>query len=339
MRLFAILIGLVVAASVSADGVKDQNDADAAAAIAKAKFNRLAVMSKTQAIPYADAMKVSKKDGKPVFATCGFDCKSACEALRPKFITSHETTLEGSKEPRAILAIPDANRPGGFLKFEWKRCPSAQEVKDQFEKNVPVKSTPTSLEWPTSERNAEWDVAMSLAVMSLTSLQAEEPELVGWTKVCENGVCRWVPPTGHQRLPATPAPSVAAPPQAAAQASVQFEPRFPRIAAFRGRVRNAVGLPAPKVVGEFRRVLEQEAAIEAPAAKAATTSDPVQVSGAGRQHRIIKNILARHGVPQKTLDQFEERYGDTPVWLDLLITLLKEGLPKLLELLESLLNK
>lgn len=298
-------------------------DARAAMAFAKARANKFTVQAETKPIPFSEAVKIAKREGKPVFVTVCLDCKAVCAKLRPDIITSHETTLEGSSAPRAILMIPSKTSESGWIKLRWDRLPTDAEVKAEVAKHSPRTS---------------WDEAVSALIMSMVALEADTPAPVQWKQVCDANGCRLVP-AGFNPLPAGNGPvAVAAPPVTGERVTGGvFRARFPRLAAFRGKVRGVLGLPAPQVRGQFFEALEADIA---PAASAPAAAGP-EVVGA-RERRLLRAVLARYGVTQAELDAVAKKVqatGNDSIWAVLVEILLRHGIAALREFLDSWLNK
>lgn len=328
------LLMTIIAAAVAVSTVfaSDKTDADAKAAIAfaKAKANRPMVAAQTRTVPYNDSTRtMAFKAGKPIFVTVSMDCRAVCEKLRPEFVTCHE---EGDK-PEARLEIPDRSR-GTWTKYRWPTLPTDADVKAAYIKNKPR----------AESKQQEWEEAVSAMIAGMIALEpAGEPQefVTEWRQVCRNGVCELVQVQVAKPMPSAGGPSVAAPPtvQYSSSSSGSFQPRFPRIAGLRSRFRSFAGLPRPRMFGQFVQAVEQEVAPEA--MQGVQGPAPVGAEGvsSGRGHRLIKLYLLRNGVPKSDLDQFEQKYGDSSIWVDLLMTFLREGLPLLLEMIEKLLAK
>jgi len=341
--LFAILGSLAVAPLFADE--KSDADAKAALALAKAKAARPGVKAQTQAISYIDAKRIAKREGKPILVAVGFDCNAVAATLRPDVITCHEITLDGSTAKRVRLEIPAAV-PSGWIKLEWQRCPPADEVKAEIIKNS-----------PRTNLTEQWDAAMEQFVVAMTALEGDTPTPgMVWKQVCENGTCRMVQvpaasPAAYQQMPVGGAGNVASPPAVGGnQAGGRFfRARFPRLARVRQGFRRLAGLPAPQVRGQFFQVMQADADADADAAppesmqvegaKIVAAATGPQVVGGPRGHRVIKAFLLRHGAPAAQIEDFEVKYGDSPAWVDLLLALLRDGLPLLLEMLEKLLAK
>lgn len=327
MRFSMALAALVgVAVPVLAGEQLTQIDADARAAIAfaKARANKFTVQAETKPIPFSEAVKIAKREGKPLFVTVCLDCKAVCAKLRPDIITSHETTLEGSSAPRAILMIPSKTSESGWIKLRWDRLPTDTEVKAEVAKHSPRTS---------------WDEAVSALIMSMVALESDTPAPVQqWKQVCGPDGCKLVP-VGYAPMPVGSGANVASPPVAGeiATGGRFFQARFPRLAAFRGRVRGVLGLPAPVVRGQFFEALEADIA---PAASAPAAAGP-EVVGA-RERRLLRAVLARYGVTQAELDAVAKKVqatGNDSIWAVLVEILLRHGIAALREFLDSWLNK
>lgn len=329
---YALLAAALIAAPSSAHDTSDA-DAKAALAIAKAKARQPSVKAQTRAIPYADAQRLAKKEGRPILVAIGFDCQATAKALRPNVITCREETLDGSAARRVRLEIPAAT-PSGWIKLEWTRCPSPDEVKAEIVKHSPH----TSL-------NEQRDDAINRLVLAMTALDADAGATPGFRQVCENGACRLVP-IDQQRMPTAGGPVFAFPPAASGSAAGRrfFKPRFPRIAAVRDRLRERRGLPPPRARGQAYTATDQgvpptDHFPSVPELIPASASANPQVVGGPRGHRLIKLYLARQGVPAADLEKFEAKYGDGSAWADLLLAFFRGSLELLLELLEKMLAK
>lgn len=340
--LFYIVAAVIATPLFASD--KSDSDARAALAMAKAKAARPAVAAQTRPIPYADAVKVAKREGKAIFVTVGMDCRSVCAGLRPGVITCHESTFEGVATRRAMLLIPSGSDL--WKVREWQSCPPTVEVKAEVEKHIRPRTE-------AATAPPDWDQAVTALLVAMTSLEfeADDTPQVQYRQVCENGVCRLVP-VGYSAMPTTSSggasASAASPPVARESAAGGriFRARFPRVAAFRQRVRGMVGLPAPQVRGQFFDAIEADLqATQGGGAVAVSVGSPAaakagpQVVGAGRERRLLKAFLARHGVPQADLDAVQAKFGDGSIWATLLKILIEEGLPMLLEFIQSLLSK
>ncbi len=326
----AAVFGLA-APMFASDKPMTQAEADARAAMAfvKARANRPAIAAQTKAINYADALKVAKQSGKPIFVTVACDCGPLCSKLRPEFLTVHEA---GSKV-EARLEIP-APVPGGWIKLRWDRLPSEGEVKSTFEKHKPRSDATTPRDWDSA-------VAALLVAMTTSVEFAADDAPPGFVKVCENGVCRLVP-VGFQAMPAGSGPVAASPPafsEMGAGGSF-FRARFPRVARFRQNFRATFGLPAPVVRGAFFQAIEADLGGVQQAAPTAKADGP-QVVGAGRERRLLKLMLKRAGLSDSELDSIQKKadvVGDS-IWSVLIEILIKHGLAALREFLDSWLNK
>jgi len=255
--LLTVAAALFAAPVIYADDKSDA-DARAALALARAKANSPAIAAATRAIPYADAIKVATREGKPIFVAVGqAECRGICGELRPDMVTCHEARFAGSDKPRWILAVPSKGTPGGFIHLEWTTKPAAKDIKAEAAKYKALKGK-------TGDVRALEDAGALLAMITLGVMPADEEAVEYVDVVCENGVCRVVP-AGYQRMPQTPEQYAA---MSAASDDGGFVPRFPRVAKLRARARAAVGLSAPQVRGTFVQSTSTAATAAKPLASA-----------------------------------------------------------------------
>jgi hypothetical protein len=249
LRRFA-LAALVLAttqAVIAADPPMSKSDADAAAAVAmaKARANQSAIAARTKPISYADALKLSKGNGKPIFVSAGAgDCKGICAALRPDFLTCHEITFAGSSQTRWILAVPSKEQASGFVRLEWQVKPSEADVRAEWKK---YRHASKSDAREVIDRN-EMLAAFALETVGLLGDVEEFIQAPG--TVCENGSCQGLMPRLFSRLPIGNATASTVGDDGIVVA------RFPRIAAGRGRLRQFLAnilhrvIPTPPKVAE-----------------------------------------------------------------------------------------
>lgn len=237
-RIASIIVGIVACSLVGASPqTKDRNDAAAAIALAKARAKSPTVAAATKHIPYADAVKLAKQNGKPIVVVVGMECRHLCPSLRPEMLTAHEREFEGSSKPRVVLLIP--GKDGSIYRVqEWSTLPKESEIKSAAQS------------WAGKVGQADIGHDADLLTALMIGMVAVQPA------DCPNGQCpvqyasSTSPAAGASSMVyESPAMTVNNP-----AASLHFAARFPRVAAFRGRMRAAVGLPAPRVMGGFYTV-------------------------------------------------------------------------------------
>jgi hypothetical protein len=122
-----------LAASSFADEPSKNKDqelawARAQAAIAVVKSKQPSVVARTREVPYNDAVKVARTEHKPLLVCVGLRCDDVCRELRPAFVTCHETSFDGSSQPRLILLMHALD--GTLYKmFSWDKAPTVPEIK------------------------------------------------------------------------------------------------------------------------------------------------------------------------------------------------------------------
>ena len=282
---------LLAPALASADEKsKSKADAEAALAVAKARASAPAIAAKTRLISYADAAKLAKKTGQPIFVNVGLECKSTCASLRPDFLTCHEKEFEGSAKPRAALVLP-AKDGALFRVQEWPTMPAAADVKASLE---------TWRKKVSADSEAAPDAAV-IAALALGLIAVQPVEAIA-DQNCPGGICPVPVSTSFSRTSDVVTTTTAS-------------GRFPRVAAFRARLRGAFGRVFPRLAGGFYSF--------APAVESA----PAPVTAAGAEAVVKGKLTAEHlrklraaGIDLRTIIALLVKWG--PVVIDMLIEFL-----------------
>lgn len=238
---------------------------------------RVEAKAATRPIPYADAVKLAAKTGKPIFVAVASDCKSICGELRPDFLTCHEKEFAGSAKPRYILAIPSKTEPKGFIHLEWNREPKVSDIKAEAAKYKVSRA---------AELNDAGDL---LAMIALGTIAIDATDSIEWVEsprvICDANGCRVVDGVTYTRLPVGDGPALTSAPVADAAA---FVPRFPRVARLRGKVRQSLGMRPPQVAGAFVPV---QSVATVTVTTTTTSSEPNVVGGPILNRLLVRPLL------------------------------------------------
>lgn len=335
----------------------------AALALAKARANAPTVIAATKPIPYADAKKIAKREGKPIFVSIGLECSGLCSDLRPEFLTCHEKEFEGDKTPRAVLILPGKNRDL-FRVTTWPTMPTADQVRQvavEWKKKISADvdaDQPTRSDRSRSDRSDRSDALASVIALGLVGVQPAEwmrqPLNVGNCPCAGTGGCRCLPHSlcadgqcaNHnpllqvqfqQNCPGgvCPAPESGAfassVPSASSAPGRLFHGRFPRVAAIRGRLRGVFGRLFPRLAGRGYSY--------APAPMTATSGPAVAAAGMPASSDAVMVAAARAAVGERLTPEKIRRLRAAGLDLEKLIQLILKYGPAVVDLILEIIEK